>query len=405
MSGLAVVTAARRYRALLLIPGVTRVTLPSLVGRLPYGMTTLLFVLAVHHGTGSYAIAGLATAVHSGATALTAPWLGRLADRGHAPTVLATAGITNALLLGALVVALAGHAPTAVILAVIAAAGAANPPVAAVTRVVLPRLAPHHAGTAYALDAVFSELTYVVGPALIAVISAVAGPYAAVVVTAVMSAAGAVGLAGAPAARYRADAVDAAETESRVNDGRRLLTLALAILLAITALEAAAYGLMEVAIPAYAAQLGTPAGAGAVIAAWSAGSILGGLWFSGLSPKMSPWRLLAVLAALNAVGFGLISLSTGLPSLGAILALGGLVIAPMTAVETGLVTALAPLARRTEAFTWSGTAVFVGYAGGSALAGLIAARGGGLVAAALTATSLVAGATVFALVVAVSRRR
>ncbi|NUO59222.1 MAG: hypothetical protein HOV78_21385 [Hamadaea sp.] len=393
MSGLAVVTAARRYRALFGVPGVTRVTIPSLVGRLPYGMSTLVFVLAVHHGTGSYAVAGLATAVNSAATALTAPWLGRLADRGYAPTVLAASGITNALLLGALITVLAGDAPVGVVLAVAAAAGAANPPVSAVTRVVLPRLAPNHASTAYALDAVCSELTYVLGPALIAVVSTIAGPYAAVAMTATMSAAGAVGLAGAPAARYRVDASDA---ESRVSERPRLLTIALTILLAVAALEAAAYGLMEVAIPAYAAAQGSPAGAGAVIAAWSAGSILGGLWFAGANPTMSRWRLLLLLAALNTTGFALICLSTGLPSLGAILALGGLVIAPMTAVEMGLVTSLAPPARRTEAFTWTGTAVFVGYSAGAGLAGLVAARGGGLIAAAVTATSLVATATVLA---------
>ncbi|MEV6968419.1 MFS transporter [Hamadaea sp. NPDC051192] len=393
MSGLAVVTAARRYRALFGVPGVTRVTVPSLVGRLPYGMSTLVFVLAVHHGTGSYAVAGLATAVNSAATALSAPWLGRLADRGHAPTVLAATGVVNALLLTALITVLAGHAPVGVILAVMAAAGAANPPVSAVTRVVLPRLAPGHASTAYALDAVCSELTYVVGPALIAVISAVAGPYAAVALTASMSAAGAVGLAAAPAARYRVAVPDA---ESPVSERPRLLTVALTILLAVAGLEAAAYGLMEVAIPAYAAGQGSPAGAGAVIAAWSAGSILGGLWFAGANPTMSRWRLLFLLATLNTTGFALICLSAGLPSLGAILALGGLVIAPMTAVEMGLVTSLAPLARRTEAFTWAGTAVFVGYSAGAALAGLVAARGGGLIAAALTATALVAAATVLA---------
>ena len=36
MSGLAVVTAARRYRALLIVPGVKRITVPSVIGRLPY---------------------------------------------------------------------------------------------------------------------------------------------------------------------------------------------------------------------------------------------------------------------------------------------------------------------------------------------------------------------------------
>ena len=394
MSGLAVVTAARRYRALLVVPGVKRVTVPSVIGRLPYGMITLLFVLAVHHGTGSYAVAGLATALNSALTAVTAPWLGRLADRGRAPEVLTICGLGNGLLLCGLVFALMAGAPVWSILAIAGLAGAVNPPIGAVTRVVLPRVAPHLAGTAYALDTILVELTYVLGPALIAAISAVGGPYAAVVVTAFMSAAGSVGLASAPAARY--STMSAAEsTESSVSR-QKLFSFALAGVILAGVFEAAAYGVMEVAIPAYASDIGQPSGAGAVIAAWSAGSIIGGIWFSGLSPKTSQWRLFALLCALNTAGFAAIMLSTGLLSLGAILLLGGLVIAPTTTVEIALVTLLVPVSRRTEAFTWTSTGVFVGYSAGAALAGVVTAGGGGLTAAALAATGFVAAGALLA---------
>jgi MFS family permease len=401
MSGLAVVTAARRYRALLVIPGVKRVTVPSVIGRLPYGMITLLFVIAVHHGTGSYAIAGLATAANSALTAATGPWLGRLADRGHAPAVLTICGLGNALLLCGMVFALMAGAPLWSIPAIAGLAGAMNPPIAAVTRVVLPRIAPDLAGTAYALDTILVELTYVLGPALIAGISAASNPYAAVFVTAAMSAAGSVGLASAPAARYTgAVPQHASATEPSV----RLFSVALCALVFIGALEAAAYGVMEVAIPAYASATGQPAGAGAVIAAWSAGSILGGVWFSGLNPKMSQWRLFALLCTLNAVGFAFIMFSTGLLSLGAILFVGGLVIAPTTTVEIALVTMLAPTARRTEAFTWTSTGVFVGYSAGAALAGAVAAAGAGLTAATLAATAFVAAGALFATLLMLHRR-
>jgi MFS family permease len=403
MSGLAVVTAARRYRALLIVPGVKRVAVPSVIGRLPYGMITLLFVIAVHHGTGSYAVAGLATAVNSALTAVTAPWLGRLADRGRAPQVLAVTGLANGILLCAMVFALMSQAPVGAILAIAGLAGAANPPIGAVTRVVLPRVAPHLAGTAYALDTILVELTYVLGPALIAAIAAVSGPYAAVFVTAFMSAAGSVGLASAPAARYNASSEST--TESSVSR-TRMFSFTLAGLILAGVFEAAAYGVMEVAIPAYANDLGQPGGAGAVIAAWSAGSIIGGVWFSGRSDKAlgrSQWRVFAVLCTLNAIGFAAIMLSTGLLSLGLILLVGGLVIAPVTTIEIALVALLVPAARRTEAFTWTSTGVFVGYSGGAALAGAIAADGGGLTASALAATALVTLGAVLAAVLMLTR--
>lgn len=77
-------TAVRRYRALFATPGALRVALPSLLGRLPIGMSTLLFVLVVYAGTGSYGAAGLATAANSALTAVTAPaWAGSPTTAGR----------------------------------------------------------------------------------------------------------------------------------------------------------------------------------------------------------------------------------------------------------------------------------------------------------------------------------
>ncbi|GHJ49504.1 MFS transporter [Catellatospora sp. TT07R-123] len=391
MSGLAVVTAARRYRALIASPGVARVAVPSLIGRLPYGMATLVFVLAVQHGTGSYAVAGIATGAHSAVTAFTAPWLGRLCDRGHAVAVLRSTGVLYAALLTAMVVVLWRHDPVWLVVALAAAAGAANPPVGAVTRVVLPGLAPAHAKTAYAFDAITVELTYVLGPMLIALVTALANPYLAVVLTALLATAGSLGLAAAPGltARYREIHTGAGTAAPARRDRTRLLLLSMVIVLIVGALEAAAYGVMEVAIPAYAADLGTPQFAGAVVAAWSAGSITGGIWFSGMNPRLSQARLFALLLCLNTLGFAAMLLAHGLPSLALILFLGGMVISPTTAVECALVTDIAPAGRSTEAFTLVGTGIYVGFAAGSSLSGVLISRGTALTSVILVATAMV----------------
>ncbi|GIG16245.1 MFS transporter [Catellatospora methionotrophica] len=415
MSGLAVVTAARRYRALIASPGVARVALPSLIGRLPYGMATLVFILAVQHGTGSYAVAGIATGAHSAITAFTSPWLGRLCDRGHAVAVLRVTGVLYALMLSGMVAALWTHQPVALIIGLAALAGAVNPPVGAVTRVVLPGLAPAHVQTAYAFDAITVELTYVLGPVLIALVTAVSNPYVAVIVTALLATVGSLGLAAAPGltARYRevrtaalARAATAGVTTSaaleRALKANRLMRLSMVVVLVVGALEAAAYGVMEVAIPKYAADLGAPQAAGAVVAAWSAGSILGGVWFSGMNPKLSQAKLFALLLCLNTVGFAAMLLAFGLPSLALILFLGGMVISPTTAVECSLVTRIAPAGRSTEAFTWVGTGIYVGFAAGSSLSGLVINQGTSLSTVILIATAMVATGALLAL--AASRR-
>lgn len=415
MSGLAVVTAARRYRALMASPGVARVALPSLIGRLPYGMATLVFILAVQHGTGSYAVAGIATGAHSAITAFTSPWLGRLCDRGHAVAVLRFTGVLYALPLTGMVAALWTHQPVALIIGLAALAGAANPPVGAVTRVVLPGLAPAHVQTAYAFDAITVELTYVLGPVLIALVTAVSNPYVAVVVTALLATVGSLGLAAAPGltARYREVRTAALAAAATASDGsaagreralraNRLMRLSLVVVLVVGALEAAAYGVMEVAIPKYAADLGAPQAAGAVVAAWSAGSIVGGVWFSGMSPKLGQAKLFALLLCLNTVGFGAMLLAFGLPSLALILFLGGMVISPTTAVECALVTRIAPAGRSTEAFTWVGTGIYVGFAAGSSVSGLVINQGTSLSTVILIATAMVATGALLA--TAASRR-
>ena len=164
-------TAARRYRALFVAPGVRPVFIASLIGRLPIGMATLLFVLVVHAGIGSYAVAGLAAAANSAATAAFGPPLGRLADRGHASIVLVTTGLAQGAAFVVLVIVLHAQVPAWVVVAVAAGIGAVNPPIAAVTRTVLPRLAPDEPTrrTAFALDALLVEITYVVGPATVVV--------------------------------------------------------------------------------------------------------------------------------------------------------------------------------------------------------------------------------------------
>lgn len=165
------------------------------------------------------------------------------------------------------------------------------------------------------------------------------------------------------------------------------------VVLAVAGLEAAAYGVLEVAIPAHAGHLGQPDSAGVLVAVWSAGSIIGGLWYSGQTFRIPPNRQYAILMCANLLGFGSLLLATGLPSLGVLLFLAGLVISPTTAVEYALVTALAPKGAETEAFTWAGTAVYLGFAAGSALAGSVLsstlATARGLTVSTVVATALV----------------
>jgi MFS family permease len=387
--------AARRYRALFVAPGVPRLFGASITGRLPIGMAMLLFVLAVHAGTGSYAVAGFAAAANSAATALFGPVMGRLADRGHAALILLLSGLAEGAALVGLVIVLRAHLGTAIVLALAALAGIVNPPIGAVTRTVLPRLAPTEGTrqTAYALDAILIEVTFVLGPALVGVVTAIADGYTATLLAAALNVVGSLWLASAPPVRH-GYAVVASPSAPKTRWHRMIGPLAsrgLRTVLVVSMLEAAAFGVLEVAIPSYMNALGKPQWGGLIYAVWSVGSIVGGMWFGGQDFRVPLHRQYAILMCLNLVGFSGVLLASGPLTLGVLLFMAGLVISPTTAVEATLVSGLAPGEAMTEAFTWSGTAIYLGFALGSGLAALSLSSSLGTTNALTHATLLAVG--------------
>lgn len=68
----------RPYRRILAVPHAPALVVGSLLGRLPYGMSSLCLVLYLVAQTGSFVAAGAVAAL---AAALSAPLLGRVIDR------------------------------------------------------------------------------------------------------------------------------------------------------------------------------------------------------------------------------------------------------------------------------------------------------------------------------------
>ena len=140
-------------------------------------------------------------------------------------------------------------------------------------------------------------------------------------------------------------------------------------------------------------------------AVWSGGSIVGGLWYGGRDFKAPLGRLYLVFMALNVIGFGAIVFAGSLWTLGLLLFAAGLVISPTTAVEGALVTSLAPRGMTTEAFTWSGTAIYLGFALGSALASVVLSGSLGSAGALTSAALLAFGLSMASVALIVVERR
>jgi MFS family permease len=340
--------------------------LAGFAGRLPSAMVPLALLLMVQQQTGSYALAGLASATHGIAMAVMAPLLGRLADRRGPRRVLIAQAAAYPLLLAMLVAVVLSGASTGLLLAASAAAGASTPLVSGTVRALWSRVDARVRGTAYALDATFTELVFVAGPTTVAVVAVLASPAVAVGIAGVLATSGAVAIATLPALRGW---VPAAGVRARLFE--TVLTPGMPRILLSGSALMFGFGALETAVPAFATAAGRPGLGGLLLAVWSLGSALGGLWFgarvlSTSLPRQYRWGLLGVtigLAPLAAVSSPWV--------LGALLFLGGSAIAPTLTVQSNLVGAIAPAHATTEAFTWLSTIAFGASAIGAAASGAV----------------------------------
>jgi MFS family permease len=388
----------RSYLSVWRLPSAPVLLVAGFAGRLPAAMVPLALLLMVQQQTGSYAVAGLASATYGLAMAGMAPVLGRLADRRSPRPVLLAQAATYPLLLTLLVAVVLGGAPTAAIVAASAAAGAGTPLVSGAVRALWSRVDLRVRGTAYALDATATELVFVAGPTVVAALAVLATPAWAVVVAGALAVAGAVGIATSGAMRGWVSVPVA----RRASAFATVLAPGMPRVLVSGAALMLGFGALEVAVPAFADDAGAPGMSGVLLALWSLGSVAGGLWFgarvvSVSLPRQYRWLLLGVT-----IGLAPLTAASDPWVLGALLFLGGTAIAPTLTVQNSLVGAIAPAHATTEAFTWLSTMATGASAVGAALGGALIESRAGVSASLLLA---VAGAALAVLVTLVPGRR
>ncbi len=143
------------------------------------------------------------------------------------------------------------------------------------------------------------------------------------------------------------------------------------VVLAVLTLFGTAIGVIQVAAPAFMAERGAPEAGGLLLAALSAGSLIGGIVYGARTWPGSLRRQLAVLMAGLAAAYCLLALA-GVPAvLAALLGLAGLLLAPTTVVGSTLLDRVAPPGTATEAFTVMVMGIVAGTAVGNALGGAI----------------------------------
>jgi predicted MFS family arabinose efflux permease len=229
-------------------------------------------------------------------------------------------------------------------------------------------LAP--AGTArdaaYALESSLQEIMFVVGPLLVALLASTASAAVALLAG---GAAGGIGTLWFALTRVSRSWRPIRE-RGGPGTGALRSPAVLTIVLASVAMGAA-FGAVEVIAPAFAEAHGHRAAAGIATGAFALGSLIGGVAIAmtgsrGHAAVRYLWALVALALAL------LLPLAAGsIAALTVLLLVAGLPIAPGFASAYSLVNRLGLPGSATESFAWISTAVTVGAAAGTAIAGVV----------------------------------
>lgn len=371
------------YRQVLSRPGVRPLMLVALLARVAptaAGITlTLHVVLDLHRG---YAAAGMVGAVSTIGVAIGGPLLGRFVDRrGLRPMLLVTTAVEVVFW------AVAPELSYPVLLGVAFVTGALTLPVFSVVRQSLAALVPEEQRrTAYSIDSMSVELSYMAGPALAVLVAT--GASATVAMWSVGAATLLSGLGLFllnPPTSNDEEATDASGTRGRVLH-KRLVMVLVAAAGATFVLSGTDVGI--VALLRESDQLNW---SGLVFVAWGAYSLAGGFVYGAVRNPLPSVVIIALLGACT-IPLGLVGQWQWL-----ILALlpAGLLCAPSLASSADMVSKLVPASVRGEAMGWYGSALTVGLSLGAPAVGAVVDRFGPswafAVAGALGATAALIG--------------
>ena len=359
-----------RYAAVLRLPHVAPLLVASMLARLPYGVYALAAILYLAEARDSYAVAGLVDGAFAIGAAVGAPAQSRWIDRIGQRRVLLPAALLDAAATGLLIWLTESGAPTVALVACGLAGGFAVPSIGGALRALWPELLRRRDDlmpTAFALDSVAVEALFTVGPLLAAVMIALASPASALVLCAVCSLAGTIAfVTRPPSLNWRPDGGSGERGRLGPLRSAGVRTIVLS-----SVPVGFCFGAVEISLPAFAEQHGTRELAGVLLAAWSIGSLAGGLAYGARNWPGSLGSVYLWLSVLLPLGYFPALVAPSVAAMALLILPAGLLIAPLGAAGNELIGRVAPAGTVTEAYAWPVTAILVGFAAGTAGGGAL----------------------------------
>jgi predicted MFS family arabinose efflux permease len=354
-----------QYRVLPQLAG--RTFLPmAFLARLPVSMTQIGTVVLVSTTFGSVGAGGVTAGFLAGGAAVGGPVVGQLADRFGQRGVMLAASLINALTTLALVALVLGHSALGVICALAMLSGASTPQIGSMVRARWVRMTKGGSRLGYAMsyEGAADETAYVLGPAAVSLMTAIASPALAMVTAALL-----VGVFGSAIALHptAAGAPDATTTRgSRTWTNPRIIALIFGSM-AIGCF----FGGMQTGVTGMATEAGVAGASGGIYAIMGVGSAIAGLSCAAIPARFAmQTRLVFFAAALALLVIPLLFIS-GLPAMIAIMVPLGCAVGPYIITLFSLAEREVSAQKAAGVMTLLSSGLVVGYAIGSSVGGAL----------------------------------
>lgn len=379
------------FREVLARPGALRFSAAGFVGRMPMSMIGLGTVLLIASVTGRYGLAGTVAGAGSVGYALCAPQAARLADRFGQHRVLRPLTAFFAVSTTALIVCAEFRAPLWTMLVSGALAGASMPSLGSMVRARWSAMLGDSPllHTAFSLESVLDEMIFVIGPALVTLLATEVTPAAGVALAMTACVTGTLLFAAqrrtepsaGPASPPQRAGVSEPEglkgvPEASGGHRSRIPAPGLVTMAPVYFCLGAMFGTIDLSTVDFCASRGHKPLAGFILGAYALGSAVGGLCYGSRTWRSPVHRRFALTLCTVGAGTATFWALPGLAVLTVVIFCSGLAISPTFIAGFSLIEQQAPAARRTEGMAWLTSAISVGVAAGSAVAGHVIDVGG-----------------------------
>ena len=373
----------------------------AFIGRLPFAMMIVGILSVVATVRGSVAEAGIAAAAAGIGTAALGPLMGSLADRWSQRTVLIGASVISILSVGVFLWLVVSGAPIVALAALAFTTGGTTPQVAPFSRsrlVVFAGTPRTEATRSRAMSMVMSyesimdESSFVLGPVLVGVLTAMVAPWAPLAVGAILTATVVTAFA-----LHRTGAALPSSTPRTEKSTGSVFSPEIALLALGMLLAGAVFGSILTALTEFMTALGSGEQTGIVYGAMSAGAILVALILAVAPPRLSLHARWALFASIGAVGAGALVFAPTVATAAIALFASGCGIGAVLVALFSLGAKAAPAGRSTTVLTTLQSTLVVGQALATALGGWVAQAHGAALGYLITVAAAVSLLVVAAL--------